>query len=231
MSELLDLPALSRWRLQPIVAAHSGRTVGCEVLTRFPSTGQAEHYFQHATPAKVMTLFTEQREWVKAQGNTPFRYFCNLPVSVLSQAAFHLDVTTPEANGAFPVIELQDPESVALLSDRDLRQLMRNLAQLHRQSVSLWLDDVTPALLPVVRAIARYFDGIKIDKGAFWRLAVQPLLLEDFVAQCHLLTPSVLIEGIETAAHCQLAKASGADYLQGFFWPDVRPVKAGARYP
>lgn len=230
MSELLEPPALTCWRLQPIIAAQSGRTLGCEVLTRFPSTDQAENYFRHATPAKVMALFNGQREWVREQGITPLRYFCNLPVSVLSQTTFRLELTTSEVKGAFPVIELQDPESVALLGDRDLRQLMRNLAQLHRQSVSLWLDDITPALLPVVRPMVHFFDGIKIDKGAFWRLSAQPLLLKDFVEQCHQLSPLVLIEGIETAAHCQLATAAGADYLQGFFWPDIRPGKTGARY-
>lgn len=230
MSELLDQLTLTRWRLQPIVSAHSGRILGCEVLTQFPSVEQAEHYFRRATPAKVLALFTEQREWVSEQENASLRYFCNLPVSVLSQASFRLEVTAAQIKGWFPVIELQDPESIALLSDKDLRQLMRNLAQLQRQSISLWLDDVTPALLPVVRPVVQYFDGIKIDKGAFWRLADSLALLKNFVEKCHQLSPLVLIEGIETPAHCQLATEAGANYLQGFLWPDIRQKKPGGRY-
>lgn len=218
MSEVKASPVLADWRLQPIVDAHSGHMVGCELLTRFQNAAMAERYFQHASPARVMQIFQLQQQWVQEQDVSGYRYFCNLTVSVLSRASFSL---SQESMGAATVIELQDPEAMVQLSESGLTQLTRNLTELRRQSVSLWLDDITPSLLPMLQPMMRFFDGIKIDKSAFWRLAAQPSLLKSFVERCHQYSPLVLIEGVESLALCQLARQAGADYLQGYLWPEI----------
>lgn len=215
MSTVMASSMLNAWRLQPIVSASSGSLFGYEMLTHFTDPRRAERYFQRVSDASVMQLFERQQQWMGKQGVPDTRYFCNLPVSVLSSTC------TVEQGGEL-VIELQDPEALAALGKTELRQLKHNLALLRRQSVSLWLDDVTPALLEVVKPLAHFFGGIKIDKSAFWTLAQQPLLLQRFVERCRQLCPLVLIEGVETSAQRQLATRAGADYLQGFLWPEIK---------
>lgn len=210
--------SLSVWRLQPIMSASSDSLYAYEVLAHFSDPARAERYFQQASPARVMQIFQRQQQWVQGQGVSGYRYFCNLPVSVLSRAAFNLNW---ESNAASTVIELQDPEAIVRLSGTGLIRLTRNLGELRRQSVSLWLDDITPSLLPMVQPMMRLFDGIKIAKGAFWQLAAQPSLLKSFVERCHQYSPLVLIEGVESLELCQLARQAGADYLQGYLWPEI----------
>lgn len=229
MNRVLKMPATTYWRLQPIVAARSGSMLGFEMLTTFATSAQAEHYFQHATPASIMQIFEQQLVWIKEQGTNQHRYFCNLPVSVLSQASFTQTLKKWDTGGVLPIVELQDPEAIPHLSDIRKRQLTINLAQLHQHSISLWLDDITPALLPVVQPLMHFFDGVKIDKEAFWQFKKQPLQLNSFVEKCRQLSPLVLIEGIETSALCQLATQAGADYLQGFLWPELMQENTHAR--
>lgn len=213
-----DPSSLSAWRLQPIMSASSGSLYAYEVLAHFSDPARAERYFQQASPARVMQIFQWQQQWVQGQGVSGCRYFCNLPVSVLSRASFSLG---QQPNGAATVIELQDPEAIVRLSGGELTQLTRNLRELRRLPVSLWLDDITPSLLPMLEPMMRLFDGIKIDKGAFWRLAAQPSLLKSFVERCHQYSSLVLIEGVESLEHYQLAILAGADYLQGYLWPEI----------
>lgn len=213
------------WRLQPLVSAQNGQILGFEVLTAFSSSDLAERYFQQVSGPALLQVFAQQLDWVHRQGTSRYRYFCNLSVSALAESACVNVFSAQGQSGSRDmcssvVVELQDPAALSGLSESALRQLTDSLRALRGQSVSLWLDDITPALLPVVTPLAAFFDGIKIDKGAFWQLSARPGRLAGFVSQCRALCPRVLIEGIETRSQRHQAIQAGADYLQGFLWPE-----------
>ncbi|MBI0274648.1 EAL domain-containing protein [Hafnia alvei] len=233
--EPIDFPFVNdNWRLQPIINAQSGEVFGYEMLTRFLSPSQAESYFRQATSEDVMMLFESQQEWVGQQTHSPHRYFCNLPVEILKDAdlcsklmvdldVFHStqECESPDVLFNRCVVELQDPEVIPQLSDRSLHHLNSHLAALREQSVSVWIDDVTQALLPSMEHLEGAVDGIKIDKETFWHLADCPSELKRFIARCKQICALTLIEGIETALHCEQAIEAGADFLQGYFWPEL----------
>ena len=76
-------------------------------------------------------------------------------------------------------------------------------------------------MLSVVRELNFRFDGIKIDKHEFWRSQSMPNVLNQLVKNCYQISPNVLIEGIETLQHREIAACSGASHLQGYLWPET----------
>lgn len=238
MSNLIESTDFSfvndSWRLQPIINAQSGEVFGYEMLTRFLSPSQAENYFRQATSEDVMMLFESQQEWVGQQTDSPHRYFCNLPVEILKDtdlcSKLLLDLgelrstqeyESPDALFNRCVVELQDPEVIPQLSESSLLHLNTHLSALREQSISVWIDDVTQALLPSMEHLEGVVDGIKIDKETFWYLSNRPFELKQFIARCKQICSLTLIEGIETAWHCEQAIEAGADFLQGYFWPEL----------
>lgn len=205
-------------KLQPIVELKSDSIIGYEVLSYFAGDVDSEYYFQHAPENILLSIFNQQVKQV-ASHPSGYHYFINLSVrDLLSSGLENKIQVLPEQK---LVIELQDPENLIDLGATEKAKLVKNLERLRERHFSVWLDDLDESLLSTVCELNFYFDGIKIDKYAFWRTQFSPLELSRLVKSCYQITSNVLIEGIETLQHRDIAARSGASHLQGYLWPET----------
>ena len=205
-------------KLQPIVELKTGSIIGYEVLSYFTEDVDSEYYFQHAPENILISIFNQQVKQV-ASNPAGYHYFVNLSVRDLLGSELENKIQiSPEQK---LVIELQDPENLVGLNDVDKAQLVNNLERLRERHIAVWLDDLDEPLLSTVCELNFCFDGIKIDKYAFWRTQFSPLELNQLVKRCYQITSNVLIEGIETLQHRDIAARSGASHLQGYLWPET----------
>ncbi|TBL73141.1 EAL domain-containing protein [Obesumbacterium proteus] len=210
--------SLAGIKLQPIVELKTDSIIGYEVLSYFTDDVDSEYYFQHAPENILISIFNQQVKQV-ASNPTGYHYFINLSVRDLLSTELENKIQVSSAQKL--VIELQDPENLVGLNDMEKTQLVRNLEWLREHHIAVWLDDLDEPLLSTVCALNFCFDGIKIDKYAFWRTQFSPLELNQLVKRCYQITSNVLIEGIETLQHRDIAARSGASHLQGYLWPET----------
>lgn len=205
-------------KLQPIVELKTGLVIGYEVLSHFSDAVDSESYFRQVPSNIVFSMFNHQVERV-TNSSSDVHYFINLPVRDLSRSDLgELIQISPDKK---VVVELQDPEHLVGLTCAEQQTLVKNLNALHEQNIAVWLDDIEGSMLSVVRELNFRFDGIKIDKHEFWRSQSMPSVLNQLVKNCYQISPNVLIEGIETLQHREIAACSGASHLQGYLWPET----------
>lgn len=202
-------------RLQPVYSVSQRNTIGYEVLSRVNGAKNCEAYFSGLCCSELFLLLLEQLNALK-KINDSKRYFLNLPVRLLCQEKKMKQLLSLWQDNF--IIELQDPENFSSLDRQMQYSLQRNLTLLQRSGVSIWLDDLMPEYLRFLSSFMFSFDGIKIDKHAFWHLTDKPEILQEFINCCLLLSGQVLIEGVENYSHYTLAAESGATHLQGFYW-------------
>ena len=205
-------------RLQPIYSVTKRIIHGYEVLSGPLPAQDCETFFSSLSSASHQTLLVQQLNIIK-QRNDYSRYYLNLPVALLSDM-FAIEQLLPELHNNI-IIELQDPENISRLSPSAARVLNHNLNLIRANDIPIWLDDIAPALFDDVSSLLFKFDGIKIDKYAFWTLSETPEHLRQFIYDCHTLTQNVTVEGIENIQQQRVATRCGANFLQGFLWPEI----------
>lgn len=216
---------INEWRLQPIIAAGNESTLGFEMLAQLPADMQSEEFFNNVSDKTFLQIICGQLNWIKEHAANRYKYFCNLPIKVFCNphwCEMLLNLITQQNIKHNLVIELQDPQNLAKCSSEELEHVVENIDVFRRSAVPLWMDDITPELIDFMTPFAKYFDGIKVDKYAFWQLIEKTGKLKSFISHCHKLCSSVLIEGIETTDHQCQASGAGADFLQGFLWHETR---------
>ncbi|HBC8150320.1 TPA: EAL domain-containing protein [Escherichia coli] len=206
-------------RLQPIFSIAQRKIHGYEVLSTLSPAKNCEFFFSSLSVESHQALLTKQLEIIK-QRDGNFSYYLNLPVSLLINLTALIQLI-PDLKGNI-VIELQDPQNICSLSSSAALELSQNLSLLRINSIPIWLDDISPELFNDIALFSFKFDGIKIDKYAFWELNKSPRKLLDFMDNCHAITKNVSVEGIESILHKKVAIRCGADFLQGFLWPEIR---------
>lgn len=208
---------ISALRFQTIFFVEKLNVAGYEVLSRLKTSVNNEIYFSKLdVPAHIVLLET-QLSILNQIGNGE-KYYINLPVSLLCNVTaihFFLDLL----NDNF-IIELQDPANLEKLNEFERRAFLCNLQLIRAKGIEVWIDDLTPALLRLLSTFVFPFDGIKVDKDFFWQQIKNPEILHSFIYCLSLLTSNILIEGIETVEHYNLAIDCGATHLQGFLWPE-----------
>lgn len=216
---------INEWRLQPIISAENESILGFEILAQLPADVQSEEFFNNVGDKTFIHIICGQLNWIKDHSSDQYKYFCNLPVKVFCNPHWCetlLQLITQQDIKHNLVIELQDPQNLAKCSADEIHHVVENIDVFRRCAVPVWLDDITPKLIDFITPFAKYFDGIKVDKYAFWELIGKTDKLKLFISKCHKLCSSVLIEGIETIAHQHQASGAGADFLQGFLWHETR---------
>lgn len=205
----------SQLRLQPIVNAQANTVFGYEILSKLDDSLVAESFFKSANSALIQDVFYQQVEFA-GQADNNFYYFINIRTHDLS--SMHIDPACfPHAN---IVIELQDPENITQLDSVGMSRLSINIRILQAAGLQVWIDDLQPSLLFVLNSCQINFDGIKIDKGAFWRLCSDIPQLTRFLSHCQYYSDKLLIEGVENKAHYNIATYCNVPYVQGYYWPE-----------
>ncbi len=208
---------ISALRFQPIFSVRQLNILGYEVLSQLKISVDNEVYFSALDIPAHITLLEKQLT-ILNQLDDNEKYYINLPVSMLCNVtAIHFILSSLNKN---IIIELQDPANLDKLNSFERMALMSNLHLIHSNGFEVWIDDLTPALLRVLSSFIFAFDGIKVDKIFFWQQLENPSLLRSFVYCSSLLTNNILIEGIETIEHYNIAIECGATHLQGYLWPE-----------
>ena len=202
-------------KLEPVVALTSQRQVGVEVLSILSETQHSEDFFRHQSAGWSMTLLEAQLAALKKtpHGNN---LFINLPITVMTEpASFQrlINLKNTPLN-----IEIVDLSAFLAFSAAQKQRVIQNLSKLREQGHSIWLDDIDETVIQPFLFCRLPLNGIKIDKGAFWRLRATPALRQ-LVLRCFQLAGSVLIEGIETERDRTWALQAGAELGQGYYWP------------
>lgn len=205
-------------RLQPIYSVAQQAVNGYEVLSMLSPEQDREKYFSSLSVASHQSLLAQQIKIITQRGRN-FLYYLNLPVALLIDTPT-LTLLLPELKNNI-VIELQDPQSISSLSPSASLCLVSNLSLIRANKIPIWLDDISPSFFNDIALYPFKFDGIKVDKYAFWKLSETPEHLLQFIRDCHKLTKNVSVEGIESIYHQRTAIHCGANYLQGFLWPEI----------
>lgn len=202
-------------RLQPLVALDSGKTCGHEVLTLLAPDVEAEAFFRTLPAEACLQLFFRQLEVVR-QLDEPGFFFINLPVRVLSDPDCLRRLLRVRACYRHNVVtEVQDPD-VLLAADAALkRRLKSHVHRLRFRGWSVWLDDLTTGIREAIRDDGFWFDGVKTD-----RHEMAGHRLSQLVCDAREMGRMVLVEGIENASDLSRARDSGAEWGQGFLWPE-----------
>lgn len=217
------LPALVRGlRLQPLMDIHRNTRVGWEVLTQLAVPAFTESFFSTLSAQESVALFLMQAEMITPRcPGEPL--LINLPVRAFLDAAM-VDVLLGQGEAFRQRVsfEIQDPTSLSGLSNRVRHQLVVALMALREAGWKLWMDDLTPPVIADVGSLGLVFDGVKTDWHEMRRRCAEPQALQALVRQARHLGQVVLVEGIETEADLQHARASGAAFGQGFLWPEQK---------
>ncbi|EUM07518.1 EAL domain-containing protein [Enterobacter sp. E12] len=202
-------------KLEPIVALASSHRIGVEVLSILSPALQSEDFFREQSAEQSLMLLEVQLGVLK-NALACNNIFINLPITVLMVPELFqrlLQLRSPPLN-----IEIVDPVDFFTLSDTQRQGVAQRLKQLTMKGHRIWLDDIDETVIQPFLFCRLPLNGIKIDKGAFWRLRATPALRQ-LVSRCFQLAGSVLIEGIETERDRTWALQAGADLGQGYYWP------------
>lgn len=205
-------------RFQPIYSVGNEDIIGYEVLSWLNNGDNCDGFFSSLCAADYLSIIEYQLRAISLEDKR-VRHFVNVPVAVLIDNHSVDAILLMLSQNV--VIELQDSESLLVLSNHEQQLLKNNMVRIRQFGCELWLDDLTTGLMSVVVQLGFEFSGIKIDKNAFWQQEHHPEILTSFILCCHFMSNNVLVEGIETLEQYQLAIQCGADYLQGFYWSEL----------
>jgi EAL domain-containing protein (putative c-di-GMP-specific phosphodiesterase class I) len=215
------LAGITGYRLEPIVSLSTRQRVACEVLTTLSSPVSSELFFSSLPLQEYLRLLKLQCVFIAGLTRqcSDSCLFLNVPVALLCQPAWASQFASCCPPGT--CIEIQDPVNILALSGQQRLQFRLGLAELTDAGLPFWLDDMTPALLPVLSLMPDWPDGIKIDKSVLWSTTQSPDIsdLSDLIGVCRRYAPAILVEGIEHEGHLKTARQAGADYGQGYYWP------------
>jgi EAL domain-containing protein (putative c-di-GMP-specific phosphodiesterase class I) len=204
-------------RFQPIYSLAEQRVCAWEVLSILAHDLSCEDFFISLSPSSGLSVLRWQLRLIQdmAVGG---RYFLNAPAKLFCHPegiAALLPMLGPSI-----ALEIQDPNAFIALTARERRWFMALQRDVKSTGAEIWLDDIAPEHLPLLMADLGLFDGIKIDKGAFWKFQSDPVLFTSTVDYCSAMTGQVLIEGIETLRHFNMAVSTGCHFMQGYLWPE-----------
>ncbi|WP_421356689.1 EAL domain-containing protein [Pseudocitrobacter faecalis] len=208
-------------RLQPLMDLHSNQCIGQEVLSQLTIPVFTELFFKYLSAETALSLFLMQAEIVshRYSGET---LLINLPVRTLRDTANLDRLLTSRTDLSRNIgIEIQDPGALQGLSGSERHCLVVTLMVLREEGWKLWIDDLTPALLPEVGSLCVTFDGVKIDRGEIRRRHREPDALSHLVKLARGMGAQVVVEGVESQDDLIHAQQSGADIGQGFYWPET----------
>ncbi|SCC33991.1 EAL domain-containing protein [Kosakonia oryziphila] len=210
------LHTITGLRFQPLVDFHSGQAVAYEVLVEIHNM-DLDVLFASLPTHYAMQIFFWQANML-LQMPDKGQYWLNLPAAQLLDARAICRLLALRHQQRL-TIEIQDPSILARMSAAEQRSIYKNLHQLKAAGWKIWLDDITLELVDDYARLALPVDGIKLDRAELNTNARFDAFVQ-FVREK--IAKSVLVEGIETTQDLKRACASGAQFGQGFLWPESR---------
>lgn len=208
---------LTGYKFESIRALRSENVIAWEVLSTAKPHVNLEDYFGSMTATQRKAhFFAQLRHAMFCKDGD--KYYLNATSDLLLDTNFldRLKEETPCPERL--AIEVTDLHSMVQLDDTQSRALRKCIATLHQWGIEVWADDVCEDLLPDLLTSQIRFCGIKIDKHTFWNGRTEQAKFLHLTRECKRVASKVLIEGIETAGDFALARASAADYGQGYLW-------------
>ena len=226
---------------QPVVDLESGSTVAVETLVRWqhPERGvlQPSDFLAEAEASGLMVpigrqLLTDACSTVAGwnQGirrEFPLSVAVNLAVQQLVEPDFDADVgTTLELTGLDPWLLWLEITESALMTD--LRATDRTLRGLRDLGAHLSIDDFGTGYSSLTYLKRFPVESLKIDRAFVAGLGTDDddtTIVELLVELARRLGLSVVAEGIETPLQCDLLRAMGCDFGQGFLFGRPMPAE------
>ena len=236
IGELRDALREDRFLLyyQPIVELASGRVAKAEALLRWEHERLGtvnpadfiplaeESGLIHEIGARVIRQASEQAADWRRRIDDGIQVTINTsPVQFLNPAEFGRLLGEQIGDGR--AINIDITENLLASAHASVFDL---LVQIRDAGIQVALDDFGTGYssLPDLRRFD--IDYLKIDGSFVGRLspdAEELALCRAIVAMAHVLGLEVIAEGIETAAQCDLLRAMGCDYGQGFHFSPALP--------
>jgi diguanylate cyclase (GGDEF)-like protein/PAS domain S-box-containing protein len=222
---------------QPIVEMDSGRIAKVEALLRWnhPTRGMV-------SPADFIPLAEESglileigywvmseslrwmRQWVGA-GATDLQVGINVSPVQMQRQYDQLDqlYSDVRAAGLEPRhLAIEITEGLLLQNSRSVQQVIDSLRE---HGVRLAIDDFGTGYSALSYLKQFDIDYLKIDRSFVRDLESDPgdrALCEAIIVMAHKLGLQVIAEGVETVEQCELLRAAGCDYAQGYYF--ARPL-------
>lgn len=224
-SLLLDVLGQQRFGVeyQPLVDTVTGEITAYEALARFydrsGTTLRTDHVFDalHDSP---LTLFQveHQMKQLQIERAPSGTLFLNLDPDAYSVAE--------EAEASHPLLELicQRPNVVLEIIENsdlsDAKQSARMAEAFSQRQVQLALDDIGAPHSMLSLPLLIQVDCLKFDRNWFARLdcPMYQAALVSLIRYARETGKQTVIEGVETMAHLEKARALGVDLVQGFLY-------------
>ena len=208
---------LTGYKFESIRALRSENVIAWEVLSTAKPHVNLEDYFSSMPSTQRKEHFFAQLRHIMSckEGD---KYYLNATSDLLLEPDFLDRLKEETACPERLAIEVTDLPTMVQLDDMQSRSLRTGIAMLHLWGVEVWADDVCEDILPELLASQIRFCGVKIDKHTFWSGRTEQTKFLHLTRQYKRVASKVLIEGIDTAGDFALARASVADYGQGYLW-------------
>ncbi|MEN0634119.1 EAL domain-containing protein [Klebsiella aerogenes] len=211
---------LTGYKYEPISILHSEQVIAWELLsTAEPHIDLEAHFGLMAVTEQKKHFFAQLKHATFSEEAD--KYHLNASSSLMLEADF-LERLCEEA--LYPnklAIEITDLENIIDSDPIRICALCKCIAELRYRGSEVWADDVTETILWELIECAIRFDGIKIDKHTFWHGRTERSKFLQLAQCCKYFTNKILIEGIETESDLELARASVAEYGQGYLWREI----------
>lgn len=207
---------ISGLRFQPLVDLRSGQVVAHEVLVEIPNVNLEAFFATLPSRCALQIFFWQANTLLQMPGAG--HYWLNLLAEhFLDARAIGLLLRLRHQQRL--TIEIQDPFTLTRMNEAEQRRFHDALNQLKQAGWKIWLDDLTWDLAEEYVRLALPLDGVKIDRSALHAQEGPAALVQSVRAG---IAKAVVIEGIETSQDLARACATGAQFGQGFLWPESR---------
>lgn len=211
---------LTGYKYESIRILRSEDVIAWELLsTAEPHVDLEEHFGLMAVPEQKKHFFAQLSHTTFSEEGE--KYHLNATSSLLLETDFLARLREETLYPEKLVIEITDLENMIESDPVRICSLRKCIATLRMRGSEVWADDVTETILWKLFDCAIHFDGIKIDKYTFWNGRKERNEFLQLAQCCTYFTNKLLIEGIETESDLALARASVAEFGQGFFWKNA----------
>lgn len=234
----LDNDELVPW-FQPVVSAHTGKLIGCEILMRQRVNRTAvslpEAFIMQAeisgliVPVTCRLMEKAKDVLLSVRDGLPSRFHVSMNVTAECVLSPVFEAACQRflhafGNGASVTLVAELTERTPFPLTNDVRAALRRI---RRAGVRIALDDFGTGFCGYSYLQAFPTDFVKLDK-LFVQNSESDLVASHVIDSVVSLSSKcgfrVIAEGIETLAHASAMKKRGVDYLQGYLYS--APVEA-----
>lgn len=219
---------------QSIVSATSTSVLHLEALVRWNRDSELVSPGVFIPIAESSELIIELDTWVLHEAAATIAANPSIPPIATNISARHVSsgrlvenvrsaISTHDIDPTRLIIEVTE---TALLDDFD--QAEQDLAEVRSMGVGVALDDFGTGYMSLAYLRTFPVDTLKIDKSFIDEIATKDgrSIVQLIIDTAHLLSLSIVAEGVETQVQASLLNKMGADSLQGYWFDKPAPLSA-----